>query len=158
LSEKGLDSEAPDMLTRFASDRRGAVAIFFAFALVPLLAVAGITMEYSRSTRALADLQSAVDGAALAAGKGVLDLNQRDVTQVARAAFDTAFRPESGVSVTRFKATQKAERLTVEAEANVPSIFSGVIGRKGMRSRRAPRSRSGSWRSRSRSSSTTPAR
>ena len=91
------------MLTRFVRNDRGAVAILFAFALVPLLAVVGITLEYSRSTRTLADLQSAVDGAALAAGKSALDSDRKDLSQVARAIFDNAFRPESGVKVTKFK-------------------------------------------------------
>ena len=38
------------MLTRFVRNDRGAVAILFAFALVPLLAVVGSTLEYSRSS------------------------------------------------------------------------------------------------------------
>ena len=117
------------MLTRFVRNDRGAVAILFAFALVPLLAVVGITLEYSRSTRTLADLQSAVDGAALAAGKSALDSDRKDLSQVARAIFDNAFRPESGVKVTKFKVTQTPTSLGVSAHAVVPTIFAGVIGK-----------------------------
>jgi Flp pilus assembly protein TadG len=117
------------MLTRFARNDRGAVAILFAFALVPLLAVVGITLEYSRSTRTLADLQSAVDGAALAAGRSALDSDRKDLAQIARATFDTAFRPESGIKVTSFKVTQTPASIGVKAHAAVPTIFGGIIGK-----------------------------
>ena len=50
------------MFRLFSRDRRGSVTILFAFALVPLLVVGGAAIEYSRSTRLQADLQSAVDG------------------------------------------------------------------------------------------------
>jgi hypothetical protein len=116
------------MLKRFADDRRGAVIVLFAFALVPLLALVGVAIDYSRSTRTLADLQSAVDGAALAAGKNTLDDSRRDITQTARAAFDAAFKPESGVKVTSFKTKVTQDRIAVEAGATVPTMFGGFIG------------------------------
>jgi hypothetical protein len=116
------------MLKRFADDGRGAVIVLFAFALVLLLALVGVAIDYSRATRALADLQSAVDGAALAAGKNAIDDSRRDLTQTARAAFDAAFRPESSVKVTGFKVKVGQDRITVEAGATVPTMFGGFIG------------------------------
>ncbi|HEX8666545.1 MAG TPA: TadE/TadG family type IV pilus assembly protein [Beijerinckiaceae bacterium] len=118
------------MFKRFANDSRGAILVLFAFALVPLLAVVGVALDYSRSTRALTDLQSAVDGAALAAGKNTLDESRRDITQIARAAFDAAFRPESGVKVTGFKAKVTQDRIAVEAAGTVPTMFGGFIGKR----------------------------
>ena len=76
------------MLKRFADDRRGAVIVLFAIALVPLLAVVGVAIDYSRSTRTLADLQSAVDGAALAAGKNALDDSRRDIAEIRMLSVD----------------------------------------------------------------------
>jgi Flp pilus assembly protein TadG len=118
------------MLTQFAHDRRGAIAILFAIALLPLMAMVGVAMDYSRSTRALADLQSAVDGAALAAGRNALDESRRDLKQMARATFDNAFRPGSGVAVTRFAVTQSQDKIAVEAAASVPTMFGGFVGRR----------------------------
>jgi Flp pilus assembly protein TadG len=116
------------MLTRFARDPRGTVAILFAFALVPLLAVIGVTVEYSRTTRTLTDLQSAVDGAALAAGKAALDANRKDLSQVARAAFDGAFR-DSTTTITGFEVTQTSTSLRVKADGQLPTVFGRVIGK-----------------------------
>ncbi|HEX8167251.1 MAG TPA: pilus assembly protein [Beijerinckiaceae bacterium] len=118
------------MLKRFAQDRRGAIAVLFALALVPLLGIVGVAMDYSRSTRALADLQSAVDGAALAAGKNAIDQGRRDLTQLARAAFDAAFRQDNGIKVTDFKVKVGQDRVAVEAIASVPTMFGGFIGRR----------------------------
>src|SRR4051794_1779304 len=103
--------EARPMFRIFARDRQGAVAMMFALALVPLLLVSGAAIEYSRSTRVQADLQSAVDGAALAAGRSVLDESRRDLAKLARDAFDAAFRRDGGIAVTRFKVTQSSDRL-----------------------------------------------
>ena len=118
------------MFRTFARDRRGSISILFAVALVPLLVVSGAAIEYSRSTRVQADLQSAVDGAALAAGRNALDEGRRDLTKLARDAFDAAFRPDGGIAVTRFKVTQSQDRIAVEAAATLPTIFGGFLGRR----------------------------
>ena len=118
------------MLKRFAQDSRGAIAVLFALAVVPLLVMVGVAMDYSRSTRTLADLQSAVDGAALMAGRNALDESRRDLSQLARATFDTAFRPAGGVTVTGFKVKQSSDRIAVEAAATVPTMFGGFVGRR----------------------------
>src|SRR5215218_10144121 len=118
------------MFRTLARDRRGSISILFAVALVPLLVVSGAAIEYSRSTRVQADLQSAVDGAALAAGRNALDEGRRDLTKLARDAFDAAFRPDGGIAVTRFKVTQSQDRIAIEAAATLPTIFGGFLGRR----------------------------
>ena len=118
------------MLRRFAQDRSGAVALLFAVALVPTVIVIGSALDYSRSSSAATNLQSAVDGAALAAGKYALDENRRDLAKVAREAFDAGFRAGNGVTVIRFKLNQDANKLSVEAAARVPTMFGAIIGRR----------------------------
>src|SRR3712207_7659327 len=46
------------MLKRFAHDSRGAILVLFAFALVPLLAMVGVALDYSRSEEHTSELQS----------------------------------------------------------------------------------------------------
>jgi Flp pilus assembly protein TadG len=118
------------MFRLFSRDRRGSVTILFAFALVPLLIVGGAAIEYSRSTRLQADLQSAVDGAALTAGRNALDEGRRDPAKLARDAFDAAFRLDGGITLTRFLVTQSSDRIAVEAAATLPTIFGGFLGRR----------------------------
>src|SRR3954467_8558621 len=93
------------MFRTFARDRRGSISILFAVALVPLLVVSGAAIEYSRSTRVQADLQSAVDGTGLAAGRNALDEGRRDLARLARDAFHAAFRPDGGIAGKQFKVT-----------------------------------------------------
>jgi Flp pilus assembly protein TadG len=50
-------------------DRRGAVAVMFAFVLLPLLGVAGAALDYASLTRQRSMLQSAADTSALAAAR-----------------------------------------------------------------------------------------
>lgn len=118
------------MLPRFAADRQGAVALLFAFVLIPLLAVAGVAVDYGRSARTRADLQSAVDGAALAAGKNAIEQQRKDLARVARTAFDGAFRPESGATVTKFELAQDVRRIAVEAEVSLPTMFGAFVGQR----------------------------
>ncbi len=118
------------MFSLFSRDRRGSVTILFAFALVPLLIVGGAAIEYSRSTRLQADLQSAVDGAALTAGRNALDEGRRDPAKLARDAFDAAFRSDGGITLTRFLVTQSSDRIAVEAAATLPTIFGGFLGKR----------------------------
>ena len=122
--------EARLIFRTFSRDRRGSVSILFAVALVPLLVVGGAAIEYSRSTRLQADLQSAVDGAALTAGRNTLDKGRRDPAKLAREAFDAAFRLDGGITVTRFMVTQSSDRIAVEAAATLPTIFGGFLGKR----------------------------
>jgi Mg-chelatase subunit ChlD len=61
----------------FASDRRGAVIQIFAFALVPLIGIAGAALDYSRATSFRATLQRGADAAALAVAKAQGDFSAR---------------------------------------------------------------------------------
>lgn len=54
-------------LKRFSSDERGAVAATYALALIPLIAFAGVGMDYARVMGLDSELQNGADQAALAA-------------------------------------------------------------------------------------------
>jgi Flp pilus assembly protein TadG len=54
------------LICRFRPDRRGNVAIIFAFALMPVLSAIGCATDYSLAMRMKAKMQSAADGAAIA--------------------------------------------------------------------------------------------
>ena len=54
-------------LSHFFADRRGAVAIITALALIPLLLATGGAIDFGRITVMRSELQQAVDSAALAA-------------------------------------------------------------------------------------------
>ena len=112
---------------RFVGEDRGAVALVFALALVPLMFGIGATVDYSRASLVRADLQSAADGAILAAGRATVDAVQSDLTAYARKAFDSGFQRRDGTAVTRFAAVRNGATLTVEVDARVPLAFSGIL-------------------------------
>ena len=49
------------LLSLFARDERGNIAVIFAIASIPLLAAVGCAVDYSMATRIKAKLQSAAD-------------------------------------------------------------------------------------------------
>jgi Flp pilus assembly protein TadG len=54
------------LISRFGRDRRGNIAIIFAFALLPVLSAIGCATDYSLASRMKAKMQSAADAAAVA--------------------------------------------------------------------------------------------
>jgi len=120
--------EASVMSKRFMSEGRGLVPIIFALMALPLFMLIGATIDYSRASLARTDLQSALDGAALAVGRTALDQRRRDLSQLARQAFDAGFRPPEGTKVTKFKVQVTKEKLTVQADANVPMALPASSG------------------------------
>ena len=52
---------------RFASDRKGNVAIIFAFSLMPIALLTGMGIDYTQATQRKAVLDAAADAAALSA-------------------------------------------------------------------------------------------
>jgi Flp pilus assembly protein TadG len=56
-----------NLLKRFLPDRRGTVAVTFAFASVPLVGMTGAAMDYGRAVQIRHKLQTATDAAALSA-------------------------------------------------------------------------------------------
>src|ERR687895_1520924 len=91
---------------RLLADRRGVVAVVFALTLVPMLTAVGAAVDYSRATAVRADLQSAVDAAALAIGRAAIELGTTDNTEQGRQAFDAGFQPANGTTLVRFEVDQ----------------------------------------------------
>jgi Flp pilus assembly protein TadG len=56
-------------IKQFNKNENGAIAIMFAFGLVPLIGVVGASVDYTKATKDRASLQQAVDAAALAGVK-----------------------------------------------------------------------------------------
>ena len=61
----------PALFRTFSSCKRGAVAVVFAFSLVPMIAFGGLAVDASRSYLARSALQNALDAAALVGAKNL---------------------------------------------------------------------------------------
>src|SRR5215467_12630709 len=71
----------------FRRTKRGNVAATFAMALVPMLAMVGAAVDYSRGNNAKASMQMAIDATGLMLSKDVSTLNTSQLTQKANDEF-----------------------------------------------------------------------
>lgn len=114
--------------SRLHRDRRGSVLIIFAAALVPLITLAGVLIDSSRSTTARVDLQNAVDTGVLAAAK----LNDADNkrTEIAGKYFRGSLPSGFAGTVTSsaFAVTTGSVSVTGTATATLPTTFGSLIG------------------------------
>ena len=93
---KKINSAAGSLLQRFRRDGRGNVAVMTALVAVPLFAVSGVAIDYSRSTFVRSFLQAEADAAALGAAVGGATTD--DMKWVAAAQDHTKSRFSSSVS------------------------------------------------------------
>lgn len=112
------------MKTTFRNAEGGNVAIIFAVAAVPLLAMAGMGIDYSRAAKAKTQLRTAVDAAAMAAASA----SDADRTTVGQN-FLASNLAQSGLSNLSSSFVVNADgTLTASASGSVKTVISGVFG------------------------------
>jgi Flp pilus assembly protein TadG len=117
---------------RFAAERRANVAITFGLALVPILGLTGAAVDFSRANSVKADMQSALDSAALMVSKTAATLNASQVQSAAQDYFTALFtRPEaSNIQFTASYANSGGSSVVVSASADMTTDFVGILGYK----------------------------
>lgn len=118
-------------IARLAEDRRASVAITFAFAVIPVIALLGLAVDYGRALKAKSGLQSALDSAAMVAAQTYSSTNDlTKATNTATANFNanaisSGLTLDSGSpSVTR----NSDGSYTVTAQASVATSLSSMFG------------------------------
>lgn len=76
-------------MRRFWSDRKGNVAVLFAFAVVPIVGGVGAAVDYSMASSYRADMQQALDSTALALSK-ILPVDEATMNQVGMEYFQAS--------------------------------------------------------------------
>src|ERR1700694_2955433 len=118
------------LLRRFGRDRAGSVGMMFGVIVIPLTAFVGLAVDYGRVYAVKSQTQSALDAAALAAGR-VAQVEKTDTLNKASAAatayFDVA-KPTAVVSSTlQFSPDAALQQFTVTATSWVRTPFLGVL-------------------------------
>ncbi|WP_417489785.1 pilus assembly protein TadG-related protein [Maricaulis sp.] len=119
----------PRLLSRFAKDRRGNIAVIFALALMPVTLLAGGSVDLSTAMNARSRLAQALDAAALAVGVNV-SVSDADALAIANG-FINANYPEremgniTGVTVTLDPDT---DSVTVRGAAEVRTTMLALAG------------------------------
>jgi Flp pilus assembly protein TadG len=123
-----------DLLLLFRRAEQGNVILVFAIALIPIIAMMGAAIDYSRANSVKADMQAALDATALAMVKNspLGSMTQAQMTTSATNTFTALFnRPYAqNVSVTPTYTSGSSSTLNVAGSATVPTTFMQVVGIK----------------------------
>lgn len=109
-------------MIRFWRSESGNVVVIFTLAVIPVLGLIGASVDFSRKSHALSELQIAVDSAALALSKMPLNTPQATLEAKARQYFNANFN-ESNVGDVSLTVTPNKGQLAVSAAtAMSPSV------------------------------------
>jgi len=113
----------------FARARSGVVAVIFALALLPIMFLLGVTVDYSRATSMKSRLQNAVDLAALRVGSQpglTAAQHQQIAAQMVAADMGASLATQLGVNVTETDLPNGAG-WKVTASASMPDMILPVM-------------------------------
>jgi hypothetical protein len=114
-----------DSVIRFVRCRRGATAVMFGLALVPIAAIAGGAMDVSRAYFARTKLQASLDGAVLS---GVSQSTSNQITTATNTFTGNFAAAGVYVSSSQTTFTNSSGILKGTAQATVPLVFLKVVG------------------------------
>lgn len=121
------------ILRSFSNDERGGVAIMFALSMIMLAMFAGFAFDYSRVNHERSRVVAALDSAALAGGKALLDgrLTDADVVERAQNFFNQnvgAAQRFGKVNALDVQIDRAKSGITVSATVEVPMTLSRLAG------------------------------
>src|SRR5256885_4754768 len=118
------------LLCSLLQDRCGAVAPIFALAIIPVLGLAGMAVDYSRGNSVKVAVQAALDATALNMARNAPNLTQAQLQQQSSDMFFAQFnRPDAkNVVVTASYSTTNGSALTLAAAGTIDTTFSRVMG------------------------------
>ena len=109
-------------------DRRGAVVVFLAFAIIPLIGIVGIATDTARAYLVKSRLSSALDAAGLAGGHSFfLKTRDADIQMFFDANFPAGYMG-STISGPVIAVDEAAKTITLSAGATIPTSFMRVLG------------------------------
>ncbi|MBI1386160.1 MAG: VWA domain-containing protein [Rhizobiales bacterium] len=113
----------------FAAARSGSIAIITAGAIIPLVVAVGISIDYGSALRQRAQLQGAVDAAALAAGRAYqVSGSIGEATGAAANHFAKMTTAVVDPTLSRNEVDEANLGMVLEATARVPTSFLAVAG------------------------------
>jgi Flp pilus assembly protein TadG len=124
-------------LRRFIGDRKGNVAIIFAFSLMPIALLTGMGIDYTVATQKKAMLDAAADAAALSAvTPAMMAQNSTASITAATNMFNSQVASIPGLNYVSQNLSVNAvdnglkRTVTVTYTASSPNAFAGVLGRQ----------------------------
>src|ERR1041385_3055232 len=117
-------------LSRFRRDRNANVATIFALAIIPVVGLVGMAVDYSRGNSMKAAVQAALDATALAMARSAPNLTPAQLQQQSSDMFFAQFnQPDAkNVVVTATYNNTNGSTLTLAANGMIDTTFSRVMG------------------------------
>ena len=113
---------------RLRDDRRGAIAVFLAIGIVPLIGFVGLATDVARGYMVKAKMHQALDAAGLAGARAILEPDRdQEIQQFFNANFPTNYLSANVIGPT-ILADEAEGRLTLTITATVPTSFMRVLG------------------------------
>ncbi len=116
-------------LSCFSKNEGGAVAIVFALALLPLMGLAGVALDYSRASMQRAELQGALDAASLSAAKAADGKSLAEIKDHALLVLKTSMG-DKGLTGVWIDVTEATGRLQFKAGGTFHTKVANVLGAK----------------------------
>lgn len=113
-------------MRRFWSDRKGNIAVLFAFAIVPVIGAVGAAFDYSIASAYRADLQKALDATGLALSK-ILPTDDQTMNTVANQYFTASLGPNDLTNI-QLTITPTQGKVVVAATANYNPKIAPIFG------------------------------
>jgi Flp pilus assembly protein TadG len=117
------------MVSSFRRDQKGAVAIIFALALIPMMLFMGVAIDYTRAANVRTEMQAAIDATALAVAREPSSISDDEFAQQARAMFDGDFSASDAVAIDSFSASRATDTgvVTVSASGHLKTSLLGAV-------------------------------
>lgn len=116
---------------RFLRSERGNVAIFFTFALFPIIGLLGLAIDYSRAASAKSAMQAAADATALMVSREAANLSSAQLSSKAQAYFNALFvKPgfPATITTTYTPNTGSGATVKIDATGTMSTDFMRVAG------------------------------
>jgi Flp pilus assembly protein TadG len=121
-----ITSRITTTLCRFQLRQDGGVAIIFALSMLPIITMAGASVDYTRASKERAALQQATDAAALSGGKiALVDVNKG--IEEAKKVFQSNLTENMGYYVPVVTYDQGTKTLNVKSSGAISTTFMGIM-------------------------------
>jgi Flp pilus assembly protein TadG len=113
---------------RFKSDERGATAMIFGLAIIPVMMAAGAAVDYGRASAAKLQLQRAVDAAALTLVKDAPNATDGELKRRGKALVKALLKDAKDLSTDRITVSREARTIRVTASGAMKTAFMAIAG------------------------------
>ena len=130
MSTKSTFSCLSHRVRSFVFAREANVAVTFALILVPVLAMAGAAMDYSRANSVKADLQAALDSTALILAKEADNDSASELQANAQKYFEATFNRSrtENPTITANYSKSGGSKIVLNGSVELPTDFMQILG------------------------------